>query len=356
MNRQTRTGPFCRFPQMSSRLLRSAAAIALFLALALSSAKGRPAPEINELLNYLAISADEKKAIFNGEMVSWALEEISDSELAVGFVFVLPKKNPKQLAQIFIGGSKMELSAKIIVHGNLTPETTVSHLANVSFQHDETDEIDNHLSAGSGNKLNLDNNEIAAFNRLEEKGLTDVSAKVAVETQMRAHLLNRFQAYLTGGLTAISPYLRDDHEKYFPGSDLGRAIKAFGFIKYFFPEIYQDLVRFPNNTVNTLREKYFWVKLISDERPNFVLSHRMVFTDGDAQILFSRHYYASNSYNCQQETAILIPFNQGSMVFYNNRTYSDMVSGFGSDVKQAFGKEILSASLLNLFRKIKTLQ
>ena len=90
--------------------------------------------------------------------------------------------------------------------------------------------------------------------------------------------------------------------------------------------------------------------------PVSILSHRMVFSDGNAQILFSRHFYASNSYNGQREAAILIPFNHGSLVYYNNRTYSDKIGGFGSDVKQAFGKKIRSSSLIGLFTKVKTLR
>ena len=342
---------FYRVPEICSCLLHKGVTIVLFLSLALSPEGGRAAPEIKELLDHLAMSTAEQKLIFEGDMVSKVLEETSDSELSVGLTFVLPQ-SPQPLGQIFIGGSKMEMSTQIIAHGDLTPETTVSHLAGVSFRREEADEIDNYLHLGSGNILNLDGNEIAAFNGLAAKGLVDVAARGAVETQLRTNLLNRFQAYRTGGLTAINPYIRDDNERYFLGSDLDRALKAFGFIKFFFPEIYQDLVRFPNSEGRTPKEKYFWVKLISDGRPNFVLSHRMVFSDSDAQILFSRHFYASNSYNGQQEAAILIPFNQGSLVYYNNRTYSDKVGGFGSGVKQAFGKKILSSSLIGLFRSI----
>ena len=160
------------------------------------------APDIDELLNYLAMSATEKKLIFEGDMVSRDLEETSDNELSAGLAFVLPK-SPKQLGQIFIGGSKMEMSEPIVAHGDLTPETTVSQLAGISFLHDESDEIDNYLNVGSGDTLNLDGKEMAAFNRLAEQRLVDVAAKVAVEKQLRTHLLNRYHAYRTGGLNAI---------------------------------------------------------------------------------------------------------------------------------------------------------
>ena len=179
-------------------------------------------------------------------MVSRTLEEISDREISTGLAFVLPK-NPKELGLLYISGSKMELSEPIIAHGELAPETTVSHLTGVSFLRDEADEIDNYLKARSGNMLNLDDNEIAAFNTLARQELNNATAKIAVETQLRSHLLNRYRTYRSGGIRAINPYLRDDSERYYPGIDLDRALKSFRFIEYFFPDIYRNLSGGINN-------------------------------------------------------------------------------------------------------------
>ena len=96
-----------------SASLKTAATSVLFISSFLLSTAVSAAPNINEFLDYLAIPKAEQKLIFQGDMITKGLEETSDSEIAVGFAFLLPKP-PEQLGHIFVDGSKMEISPQMV--------------------------------------------------------------------------------------------------------------------------------------------------------------------------------------------------------------------------------------------------
>jgi hypothetical protein len=195
--------------------------------------------------------------------------------------------------------------------------------------------------------LNLDATEIAAF-----KGLAGQSDPTqAVEQQLRAMLLARYQQYRAAGLTGLRPYDRGGKSSDF-GKDLAEASEA-PLLRKFFPSVQQMLARYPQATVPGLSENFFWVNYKLDEQPTYVLTHVLAAPEGAARIVVQRQYYVGRSYNAEQAVAGFLPVQEGTLVIYVNHTFTDQVAGFGGSAKRSIGRRMMSTKLEALFNKAR---
>jgi hypothetical protein len=75
--------------------------------------------------------------------------------------------------------------------------------------------------------------------------------------------------------------------------------------------------------------------------------------DGDALVIVSRQFYVSGSYNVGQSVIGIMPVKGGSVVFYQNRTSTDQVAGFGSGTKKSMGGKVMASQLKKLYEKVR---
>jgi hypothetical protein len=64
-----------------------------------------------------------------------------------------------------------------------------------------------------------------------------------------------------------------------------------------------------------------------------------MLSTGAGEVILARQFYAGHSYNSNQLTIACLPYRDGSLVFYANRTFTDQVAGFGSSLKHSIGRE-----------------
>lgn len=309
------------------------------------------AVSVDQAFEQLPFSASEKKRILNGELVTAKIKGTSDRELAVGMAFVV-KTTPEGLNELFLKGVYMDLPEPVKSHAVLPAKASVKDFSGAVFGSDEVDEIQRYLDAAPGSDINMDSTEIKEFRTIKDNKLAAAEAKTAVEEQLHTLLFKRYQTYRSGGLSAIAPYIRDDNNSYYLGKDLVRATQAAQFIRKFYPDFYRTVLDYPRIGNADIQEQYFWIKLISQDRPTFVLTHRFSLSDGKTYAVASRQFYASQSYNSQQELAVFLPVEQRTLVFYLNRTNTDEVAGFGSGTKHLFGTSILAKTLTRFFKDL----
>ncbi len=305
----------------------------------------RAEADLDEVFKLLPFSNEEKQKILKGEIIKTLPKETADRELAVGLSFLV-RNNPEQLQNYFLQGKLIDNSKAIINHRIIKSESDFKALVLTS---DEQSEVQNFLNASPGGKLNLSSDEIAAFKALKAKGLSDTDANSQVMAQLHAMLLARYQAYQTGGVSAIAPYKRGDGKQYKLGDYLQSVSRVTPVLEKLYPKFHKILLNYPKTKDPGLKEQFFWVKMKVEGRPTFTLIHRMAMEENGAYVIASRHFYASQSYNGQQELGLLIPTDKGSVAVVLTRVSSDEVAGFGSGTKRFIGKRLLADDLSNFY-------
>ena len=295
----------------------------------------------DEVLAEMNLSADEKKQIFAGEFVAGQMQSVSDRDLAISMAFLV-KVPPNDLAKEVIGGELMKANDQIKAHGEISGDGSLKDLEFLNLAR-----ADDYLNAKSGNKINLDTGEIAAFKALKGKP----NAKQEAEKELHKMLLARYQAYRKSGLSAISPYDRGKAKKTDPGKDLLLDTDAAKVLKKHVPAFQKVMVDYPKATIDGLEEQFFWMLYDIDGKPNYVLSHFFSAPSGNAHVVVKRQFYVANTYNVMQEVAVFLPVKEGTLVVYVNHLSTDQVAGFGGSAKRKIGGRVMTKKIKALFEK-----
>lgn len=167
------------------------------------------------------------------------------------------------------------------------------------------------------------------------------------------HLLkSRYQAYRQGGNTAIAPYQRSAKEQYRLGDYFNKNQQSvLPALRQSFPEFYKVLINYPQYKPTGFQERFILLQLSIQERPAFVLEHRMAMLESGAELMAARYFYVSHTLNGQQGLGILLPNNKESIAVLITRASSD--AGFGSSSKHFIGRRLLAESLEKFYQSVQ---
>lgn len=312
-------------------------------------------PTADEILGILPLSDNDKQRVLKGEIIKWTTTEADDRELAVGIAMLI-NAPPEKIAELFrsAGGDKLDkLIEAVTAHGKINGKGSLADFANMVLEPNGDKETARYLEAEPGDTLNLDSKEIAAFQALNTSSQDASGQQQAVEGQLRKNLLARTQAYQDSGLSGVSPYDRGSDNFRSSGQELLLATEAIKVAK-FFPSFHNLLLKYPHVDRSGVEESYYWLNIKVFDRPLFVLSHMLLFKDGDAYIAANRHFYASQEYNALQATGGVFPREGGSLLIYLYRVSTDQVGGFGSSMKHPVSRALMGPYVEELFENIRT--
>jgi hypothetical protein len=88
-------------------------------------------------------------------------------------------------------------------------------------------------------------------------------------------------------------------------------------------------------------------------RPTAILVHRIMLSTNAGELILSRQFYTGHSYNSNQHYIICLPYRDGSLIFYGNRTFTDQVAGFGSSLKHSIGQEQSKSEISKVLKKLE---
>ncbi|MGP0594362.1 hypothetical protein ACTRXD_17735 [Nitrospira sp. T9] len=311
----------------------------------------RPAmavPTAEELLKALPLSDGERKDVLKGEIVRFTTEEGSDRELALGAV-LLVSKVPENLVSLFREAIVFKLVGAVTAFGEISDKATVGDFAGLKFEPNGEDESKRYLEAEPGDKLNLDPKEISAFQALKAKG----GSQSDVEALVRELLLARYQAYRDKGLSGIPPYARGGEKMYQLSQDLLLATNEAKLVAKYFPSFHQTLLKYPAIQAKPLEVRFNWANVDVFSRPTLILSHRMLFKEGEAYVVVDRHFYASHEYNGLQSIGGAFPTKEGSLLVSLYRISTDGVAGFGSSAKHPVARGLMGPYFEEIFEGIR---
>lgn len=101
-------------------------------------------------------------------------------------------------------------------------------------------------------------------------------------------------------------------------------------------------------------EKFFWRNREVQSRPTAILVHRVMLNAGGAgAVILARQFYAGQAYNSNQLMISCLPYLDGSLVFYANRTFTDQVAGAGGSLKHSIGDEQERGEIVKLLKTLR---
>lgn len=305
-------------------------------------------PTAEELLQALPLSDGERKDVLKGEIVRFTTEEGSDRELALGAV-LLVSKVPENLVPLFREAVVFKLVGAVTKFGEISDKATVGDFAGLKLEPNGEDEAKRYLEAEPGDTLNLDTKEVSAFQALKAKG----GSQADVEALIRELLLARYQTYRDKGLSGIPPYARSGEKMYQLSQDLLLATNEAKLVAKYFPSFHQTLLKYPAIQAKPLEVRFNWANVDVFSRPTLILSHRMLFNEGEAYVVVDRHFYASHEYNGLQSIGGAFPTKEGSLLVSLYRISTDGVAGFGSSAKHPVARGLMGPYFEEIFEGIR---
>ena len=309
------------------------------------------APTADEIMKTLPISDSQKQDVLNGKVVKWTTTESGERELAVGVIGLL-KGKPEKAAQLFRGATGYKLIDAVTAYGVISGKGTEADFANMVLDPNGEKEAARYLEAEPGEDFNLDNKEIAAFQALKAKSKDRGGNQKAVEALIRKNFLARLQAYQTKGLAGISPYDRGDNEERLSSGEINLSVASNKILARLYPKFWEVLDKYPNADMTGVEESFFWLNIEVFSRPLLVLSHRMLYQEGDTIVVSDRHFYTSHEYDSLQAVGGAWPKGDGSLIVYMYRISTDQVGGFGSSAKHPVSRALIGPYVEELFEKI----
>jgi hypothetical protein len=173
-----------------------------------------------------------------------------------------------------------------------------------------------------------------------------------VVAEYRGLLARRMRAYLDGGVASLATYARERGKTSSPGDALRASLEQSRFLAELFPAVYRSLLAYPAAAAGGAEDHYFWIKVMADDRPVFILLHRRLYVGAGGAIVIDRQFYAGHSFNAVQILAGGVPEAGGTMAFYSNRAFSDQLTGFGQSMRQSVGRKRLKQAVQDYFDTI----
>ncbi len=310
------------------------------------------APTADEILKALPISDSQRQDVLNGEIVKWTTMEAGERELAVGII-MLKKGTPEKVVQLFREAEGYKLIDAVTAHGSISGKGTEADFANLALDPNGEKEAARYLDAEPGEDFNLDKKEIAAFQALKAQSKDGGVNQKAVEALSRKNFLARLQAYQAKGLAGVSPYERGDNEERMSSQEIRLSVDANKILATLYPKFSEVLHNYPSADMTGVEESFFWLNIEVFSRPLLVLSHRLLYQEGETYVVSDRHFYASHEYNSLQAVGGVWPKDGGSLLVYLYRVSTDQVGGFGSSAKHPISRALMGPYVEELFEKIR---
>jgi hypothetical protein len=298
------------------------------------------------------ISADERRRLLAGEIIPFAVAERTDRDLAAGVMAFLPVP----LARVGEHLTESELAVRdpgVTRWGGLPERAGPAALAELRLGASEADEL---LEARPGSVWNLSSAEMESIRALRPAlgGAARAGLAQAITTMhYRTLVLQRAQAYRTGGLGAIEPYVRRGGAITDPGAELRLAVEDTHPLAAASPALPEALLNYPAVQHATRPSQLYWVERRLQGRVTPVLVHQLMEIGPELALHVERHFFVGHSYNSSQTLTGALPWGSGSLLFVVSRVSTDLVTGLGGDVKRAVGRRQMRGDLTARLERLR---
>jgi hypothetical protein len=317
-----------------------------------------PRVTVDEVATYLGFDAAQRQRVERGEIVSGNLPRGEEpTELAIAVAAVLPATLDAARDAV-VSGETLRIDRNILQMHEITHWPPAEEdFAGIGFGVTEADEAEKLLRFDGGATFNLGADAIEHLRSLRARtGTTPPmpgSARDAVSAIYRNALMERYRAYRQQGLGAVIPYVRGAGQLVDPARTLALAGAAATFFAKNEPALYATFMKFPRAPSPDVEHRFYWLKQIVQERPTFVLSHRMLAARPGYAVQAERQYYIGHSYNSVQIITGAFPIEAGIVVFYANRTSIDQLAGLTGRIARPIASGRLAERVTQRFEALR---
>ena len=341
--------------------MRSAVQLLLNLiicsSLAAATATDATGAFVDDALKELGFEAAQKGDLESGKIISVGLPDIErqPTELTVGGAMMLVRRPLAAVSQVLTREDTFRVNTKILDFGEIgdgfaSREELHAIFDEIAYTEAESKEAGKLLKAKPGGRFNLSKKEIDKYRSLQS---VDGRAHLVVSSALADMLQRRFLDYLEGGLAAVEPYERKAGKRASPRQELTTAFSSLKLVQKHFPTFYGSLSGFPAQLPEDTESRFFWIKRLADDRPAFVLAHRMVERKADYTVAMDLQYYALHSYNAMLTLVACVPHEEGTLVISGVRIFTDRVTGFASGIRKGVGRKHLAEAMAEYFRDMR---
>jgi len=306
-------------------------------------------PDSQEAFQQLGIEQQDIANLDKGEVVFFNIADGEENELAAGAAIYVPAA-PSKIIGYLKSKNLTSIDTDVTAEGTIPAQATLDSFKGFSLK-PGSDEATKFLAATPGSQFNLSTEE---FQALKAASSTQPDAASQAYRQV---LLQRWQAYRQSGLKGIKTYDRGNGTEANPKEELRAATVQTKVLAKYFPGLYKAWLSYPAALPAGAEEKFIWRNRQVEGRPTALLIHRVIASEGGGEVVLARQFYAGHSYNSNQLAIAGIPYREGSLVIYANRTFTDQVAGFGSGMKRSIGQKQaqgeIAKQLKNLRKVIK---
>lgn len=314
-------------------------------------------PTVSEILTHFGFGPDDVRELKAGEVISNALDEASDKELAV-VVVMWVDATPDRIVEAVVTGVTLEVNRDILQVQELLHDQSSDGLAKLALSKAEKEEASKLLRASAGSTYNLSKSEIdqlkaTAGHLSSSQGAGREDPLRAANQTYQSILTDRLQAYQQSGVRGIAPYGRGGGKRALPNQELSGAAAAETLLAEKNPEFHKAFADYPRNSTNHINHRFYGFKQRVEERPCIILAHRLFEQNADHALMAERQFYVGHTYNSLQIVAGCFPVEKGTVVFYTNRTSTDQVAGFGSSLKHKIGRGRMRDEVVTHFQTVR---
>lgn len=307
-------------------------------------------PTVKDLLIEIPFGAEHTTQVLAGEIATTKVVPVSKSELAQG-VACLVKNDTLTKVDAVQSATWLAPEHLILSSSQLPDHAVLADFQNIQHNTLYEDEIQQFINAKAGSKLNLSLVEIAQFNQLKTKTSQELQP-IAADQLIKKMLLTRYQAYREKGLNALTPYARTKQQEVQPLQQLKTSLEESFGLKTHYPTVYNLLEQYPQAANPAFVEDYFWYMVNLDDRPAIGLSHRLQGSVNQARFIIERGFYISHSLDSVQIVVAIIPAQEGLLLIYINRTWTEKITGFLTGIKQRIGYDIMMSEMEHVMKSL----
>ncbi len=283
--------------------------------------------------------------------------EQTQEELAVAAVMLVVKAPMDKVIAAYLNRESFQQNSDVIEFQSIqsvgkSDSEVEKEFQSIGFTEKESSEVKNFMAFKGGTAFNLSSDEIKQIQEIDSK---DPAVQEKSSRLLRRILAERYQVYFKQGLEAVQPYDRGGGKYAFPRRELTVAAGSIKLLENHFPDFYQSLLKYPEVSSKEVKSDFFWFKNKMDDRSAYQLSHYMSSTLKNYAIVAELQFYVGSSYNSMLTIIGCVPYEDGTIVFCTNRTFTDQVTGFGSSIKRSVGRRRIEDAISEHFAKLRSM-
>lgn len=344
----------CRQLRGPFSLIIVIAAIILLSTCPATFADNEEAPSLRSVLSEFGLSAEHRKQLEDGTIVSVVAEPAFRKELTGAVAMRLPVRI-SEIAQRIRNGMNITADPGMTEYGEIDPKLSETDLERAAFSSTEQEEALRLFHLQAGTEFNFSAAEIA----LVREGLgvypsarDGRDALAEASAAYRMVLAGRVRAYRERGLAGLAAYDRGDSSASPPGDELLRVRTTFSPIPALAP-LLRALDAFPRPPPSTMDQRLYWKKTSVNDRPAFVLAHVLLEERPNRVAFVLREFYVGHSYNVLQQIGIALPQGEGSVILALNSTVTDAIPAVLGSLARAIGQGRARQALEDYFEGIR---